>query len=109
MLQDGIVANGYSYGSRIEAASKAASFVKVSDDIVRHWVYDYEALNYISESKRGRHPKESSPIINDLEFREQFVAHFRETSRPQGKFLVAIAALYVTMSVCLPVGMSMDD
>ena len=80
-FQDGIKSTGYSYGCRVEAISKVANLVKVNCSTVHNWIHDYEALSYIQESRRGHHSKESSPILYDTDFRDQFFAHMREASK----------------------------
>ena len=61
-----------------------AQLVKVSDRTVRRWVTDFETLEYVFKSERGKHSKVDSPIMTNLEFREKFKAHVREASRPKG-------------------------
>ena len=73
------------YGHKIDAYEMAAKTVKVCTRTVRAWVQDYEATQYILQSKRGRHSKTSSPILEDLEFRERFKEHVRLNSRVQGQ------------------------
>ena len=58
--------------------------MKVSERTVRRWVTEYEAYDYLFQSLRGKHSKVASPI-NDPAFRAQFIAHVKETSRPQGR------------------------
>ena len=73
------------YGHKIEGYKKAAKTVNVATRTVRSWVQDYEATQFIAESRRGRHSKTSSPILEDFEFREEFKEHVRQTSREKGK------------------------
>ena len=77
--------NGYSYGTKVAAYADVAETVKVSERTVRSWVLDFETLEYISKSERGQHSKVDSPIMTNLEFREQFRAQVRQASRPKGK------------------------
>ena len=60
-----------------------SDLVQVSERTVRRWVAEYETLEYVSKSQRGKHSKVASPI-NDPEFREEFKAYVREASRPRG-------------------------
>ena len=51
---------------------------------------DFETLEYVFKSERGKHSKVDSPIMTNLEFREDFKAHSRETSRPKGNLYLHI-------------------
>ena len=64
---------------------KAADIVKVAPKTVRMWVQDFEVSEFIAESRRGRHSKTSSPIVDDPEFREMFKDYVRNNSRKQGR------------------------
>ena len=91
------------YGHKIEGYKKAAKTVSVATRTVRSWVQDYEATQFIAESRRGRHSKTSSPILEDLEFREEFKEHVRQTSREQGKlviFLVQAQCMWCPDAIC---------
>ena len=60
--------------------------MKVATSTVRSWVREFEMLEYVVlESRRGKHSKTPSPILNDMEFREEFKQHVRNTSRELGK------------------------
>ena len=82
------------YGHKIKGYKKVAKTVKVGTRTVRSWVQDYEATQFIAESGRGRHSKTSSPILEDLEFREEFKEHVRQTSREPGK-------IYIFLGQCM--------
>ena len=58
--------------------------MKVTARTVESWVHDFETDLFIADSKRGRHSKTESPIMDNLEFREEFKQHVRQTSREQG-------------------------
>ena len=79
---------GNVYGHKIEAYNKTAEIVKVAPSSVRTWVQDYEVSEFIAESKRGRHSKTSSPIIDDPNFREKFKNYVRKNSREPGTLVV---------------------
>ena len=77
--------SGQVYGHKIDAYENTAQTVKVAPRTVRSWVQDFEASEFIAESRRGCHTKTTSPILEDEEFREEFKQHVRENSREQGK------------------------
>ena len=85
IFKDGVDDCGYSYGSRLAASTTVAQAVKVSERTVRRWVSEYETLEYISKSVRGKHSKVDCPIMTNLDLREKFKAHVREASRPKGR------------------------
>ena len=62
----------------------AANTVRVGTTTMRNWVREFETQEFINDSKRGKHSKTESPILVDLEFREEFRAHVKQTSREQG-------------------------
>ena len=69
----------------MKAYKKAAEIVRVSRYTVRDWVRDYEMMEFvILESQRGKHSKTASPILNDMEFREEFKEYVRESSCEKG-------------------------
>ena len=76
---------GHRYGHKLKAYEEAAEIVGVGTSTVRDWVREYEMMEYVVlESKRGKHAKTASPILNDFEFREEFKAYVRETSCEKG-------------------------
>ena len=68
------------------AYESAAALVKVSSRTVRTWVLDFETYEIISKSQRGKNSKvKYCPIVDDLDFREEFKNHVRQYSRQKGK------------------------
>ena len=82
----------------MEAYNNAAEIVKVAPKTVRMWVQDFEASECIAESRRGRHSKTSSPIVDDPDFREMFKDYVRSNSRKQGKTFLSFLANILDMS-----------
>ena len=72
------------YGHKLDAFKVAANTVKVGTCTVRDWVRDFELQEYIVDSRRGKHSKTESPILDNPEFREEFKAYVRQSSREQG-------------------------
>ena len=81
--------SGHIYGHKMQAYNKAAGIVKVAPKTVRMWVQDFEASECIADSRRGRHSKTSSPIVDDPEFRELFKNYVRNNSRKQGTIIIS--------------------
>ena len=85
-LQSHCELTGRYYGQKMKAYRVSAKIVKVDEATVRKWVHEFEMMEYvILESKRGKHTKSPSPILNDLEFREEFKDYVRASSREQGR------------------------
>ena len=84
------------YGHKLDAYEKAANTVRVGISTVRNWVKDFEVEEYIIDSMRGKHSKTATPILDNLEFREEFKSHVRQTSREQGT--VNCLGVFVIMS-----------
>jgi transposase len=75
------------YGHKLRAYDEAAETVGVAISTMRAWVREYEMMEYVVlQSKRGKHAKTPSPILDDFEFREEFKAHVKNSSREQGKY-----------------------
>ena len=87
--QDQLETTNTVYGHKLEAYRVAAQIVKVHTDTIREWVREFEMDKFIIDSRRGKHSKTSSPILEDLEFREQFRSHVRETARIQGSLFLS--------------------
>ena len=69
----------------MKAYEVAAEIVGVAASTVRDWVKEYEVMEYVVlESKRGRHTKTACPILNDMEFREEFKNYVRKSSCEKG-------------------------
>ena len=83
-MQKNCEQTGEVYGYRMEAYEVAANTVRVGTTTMRNWVREFETQEFINDSKRGKHSKTESPILVDLEFREEFRAHVKQTSREQG-------------------------
>ena len=58
--------------------------VRVGIRTLRNWVKDFEVEEYIIDSMRGKHSITATPILDNLDFREEFKSHVRQTSREQG-------------------------
>ena len=71
------------YGHKLDAYEVAAKTVNVGTSTIRSWVIEFEAQEYIADSRRGKHSKTESPNLEDLKFREEFKCRVRETSREQ--------------------------
>ena len=69
------------------AYEHTANTVGAGSSTVRAWVREFETLEYILDSRRGKHSKTDCPILDDLEFREEFKTQVRKTSREQGKII----------------------
>ena len=76
---------GQIHGNKYKAYKKTAKTVKVATRTVQRWVQDFEVSQFISDSKRGRHSKTSSPILDNPDFREKFKDYVRQNSRVPGK------------------------
>ena len=59
--------------------------VLVSDRSVRRWVQEFETTESLAKSKMGKHSKVFSPILHSPDFKEEFIEHVREASRPNGR------------------------
>ena len=78
---------GHVYRHKLRAYEEADETVGVAISTMRAWVREYEVMEYVVlESKRGKHAKTPSPILNNFEFREEFKAHVKNSSREQGKY-----------------------
>ena len=52
---------------------------------MRAWVREFEMMEYvITDSKRGKHSKTASPILNDPDFREEFKNYVKTSSCEKG-------------------------
>ena len=56
------------YGQKLDAYEVAAKTVNVGTSTIRSWVIEFEAQEYIADSRRGKHSKTESPILDDLKF-----------------------------------------
>ena len=75
---------GHSYGSKLTAYQEVAQQVRVNESTVRRWVADYDTLQVVKKSQRGRHSKVDSPIVTDPDFRAQFKNYVKNNSRKRG-------------------------
>ena len=88
---------GFSHGSKMDAYRTVADKIKVSLRTIIHWIKEFEALSYIRDSRRGKHSKTYSPILEDDDFREEFKSHVRENSKKQGNLI--FTALYLICAI----------
>ena len=73
------------YGHKVKAYKEAASTVGVAESTIRAWVREFEMMEYvIADSKRGKHSKTASPILNDPDFREEFKNYVKTSSCEKG-------------------------
>ena len=79
--------DGSSRGSKEDAYEQVAARLKIGVRSIFTWVKDFEALNYIRESKRGKHAKTYCPILEDEIFRAEFKLHVKENSKKQGEII----------------------
>ena len=59
--------------------------VKVTEKTIRNWVGDFELVTIVRDSKRGKHSKTISPIVENPEFKAQFKDYVKTNSRKPGK------------------------
>ena len=87
----------------MKAYEVAAEIVGVATSTVRDWVKEYEVMEYVVlESKRGRHRKTACPILNDMEFREEFKNYVRKSSCEKGIKHIGESVLRVTWVIRIP-------
>ena len=79
--------------------------LKVDTSTVRKWIADYEAYKVVLDSKRGKHGKWSSPIM-DEDFRYMFKTYVKENSKKQGKYITLIQEFYGTCKNLAKVSLS---
>ena len=57
----------------------------MAESTIRAWVREFEMMEYvITDSKRGKHSKTASPILNDPDFREEFKNYVKTSSCEKG-------------------------
>ena len=78
---------GTSHGYKMEAYKTVCEHVQVTERTIRAWVADFELMCFVRDSKRGKHSKTLSPIMNDLEFKEKFKEHVKCNSRKQVNYI----------------------
>ena len=88
-VQDGMAEDGSSYGLKMAAYKTVSQRVKVTEKTVRNWVSDFEMMTIVRESRRGKHSKTMSPIV-DTEFKLKFKEFVKTNSRRQGKNVLKI-------------------
>ena len=62
--------------------------VKVTEKTIRNWVADFELMTIVRDSKRGKHSKTISPIVENPEFKDKFKDFVKTNSRKPGKHRV---------------------
>ena len=88
---------GTSYGFKMAAYQTVSDRIKVTEKTVRTWVKDFDMMMVVRESKRGKHSKTMSPIMNDPDFKAQFKEYVKSNSRKQGLYnIVQIVKLRCT-------------
>ena len=75
---------GRSYGLKMQAYRDAADLVNVTEKTIRNWVADFELTTIVRKSKRGKHSKTMSPIVDNPDFKLKFIEYVKATSRRQG-------------------------
>ena len=55
--------------------------VKVTEKTIRNWVADFELVTIVRDSKRGKHSKTMSPIMENPEFKAKFKDYVKTNSR----------------------------
>ena len=60
--------------------------VKVTERTIRKWVEDFELVEILRDSKRGKHSKTISPMDNP-DFKAKFKEYVKTNSRKPGKLV----------------------
>ena len=76
--------NDSSYGIKMAAYRTVSERVNVTEKTVRNWVSDFEMMTIVRETRRGKHSKTMSPIVDDPEFKFKFKDYVRTNSRRRG-------------------------
>ena len=63
---------------------KVSERLNITVTAVQNWVLDFELSNSMKVSKRGKHQKTTSPVMDNDEFKTLFKSFVKENSRKQG-------------------------
>ena len=90
---------GSSYGLKMKAYKDAADLVNVTEKTIRNWVADFELTTIVRKSKRGKHSKTLSPIVDNPDFKLKFKEYVKASSRRQGVYTVCFKRLSPLISI----------